>query len=322
MPYRPPVFNLTCHVWHNGLAGSPLVGTVFTPTRPPDLSPTCQLYFPRYGSGGDFAIDASHISITLRRAGYMALRLPAGTDVRAPWGAPLAADWDDLDLIEVPAGSGRLYVATMVDEAHKGFPNEYRIAVIAQISEAAAERSLALGLALEIQVTPPVGGGGGGGPGVAGFPSLALGLALDTEVTPPVGGLVAAENLAIGLALDTAFTTNVGASVTPATSCGSAPAITLTYTDTQSIGAGGNHWWKFAGISGTTYHIQVTLVSGSGASGFLNTGACGSQTVRASVTPPGVTRASFTLTGNQDVWVHVTGGMGAATYALDVGTGV
>lgn len=52
------------------------------------------------------------------------LLLPKLTDVRGP------QDSVGPDLAEVPAGSGRWYQVTCVDDVAKGFTNEYRIAVL------------------------------------------------------------------------------------------------------------------------------------------------------------------------------------------------
>jgi hypothetical protein len=48
---------------------------------------------------------------------------PRYTDIRGPHPGALG------DLLEVPQGTGRLYLVAVVEDAHKGFPNEYRIAV-------------------------------------------------------------------------------------------------------------------------------------------------------------------------------------------------
>lgn len=36
------------------------------------------------------------------------------------------------DTVEIPAGSGRLYLANMVDDLGKGFPNEHRFAMVSK----------------------------------------------------------------------------------------------------------------------------------------------------------------------------------------------
>jgi len=50
------------------------------------------------------------------------LLLPAGTDIRD------SSCGGSMDIVEVPAGSGRWYLVTMVDDIGKGFPNEHRYA--------------------------------------------------------------------------------------------------------------------------------------------------------------------------------------------------
>lgn len=54
--------------------------------------------------------------------------LPALTDIRG-WNDPGASDW-----AEVPAGSGRYYEVLFVDDIGKGFANEHRFALLAQIN--------------------------------------------------------------------------------------------------------------------------------------------------------------------------------------------
>jgi len=59
----------------------------------------------------------------------MTLLLPAGSDVR-----DVCCNGVN-DIIEVPAGSGRWYQVSVVDDIGKGFPNEHRGAVIVKIAE-------------------------------------------------------------------------------------------------------------------------------------------------------------------------------------------
>lgn len=56
------------------------------------------------------------------------LLLPPGTDVRHE----LLTGVDDV--VECPAGSGRWYYVLFVEDVGKGFPNEFRMAEMAQIS--------------------------------------------------------------------------------------------------------------------------------------------------------------------------------------------
>jgi hypothetical protein len=55
------------------------------------------------------------------------LLLPALTDVRDSFSA------GGPDQVEVPAGSARFYFVKQVDDVAKGFPNEFRLAVIAKV---------------------------------------------------------------------------------------------------------------------------------------------------------------------------------------------
>lgn len=59
---------------------------------------------------------------------FLTLLVPAGTDLRG-WNDPAAAD-----IVEVPAGTGRLYVVEVVDDFGRGFPNEHRFAYLSQTS--------------------------------------------------------------------------------------------------------------------------------------------------------------------------------------------
>jgi hypothetical protein len=108
--YVLPSFNLPVNIWR---AASP-------PPAPPaistvgNLSPGRIMGVPPIGVGMDEPI-----------MGGMWLRLPPGTDVRdAKWGG---AD----DIVEAPAGSGRMYTVAWVDDIGLGFVNEHRFAVLA-----------------------------------------------------------------------------------------------------------------------------------------------------------------------------------------------
>lgn len=113
MAFNPPTFNLVCDVW-------------FTPNAPP-LAPDqadvpCQLYYPK-PTANDQVPGVANSWILPRY-----LRLPKLTDVRF---VISGASYNTI--VEVPAGSGRLYAVTDVEDVHKGFPNEYRSALIKPI---------------------------------------------------------------------------------------------------------------------------------------------------------------------------------------------
>ena len=93
------------------------------PPVPSDLVADAQLRWP----GTDAVIAAGSTS-----GCPMLLLVPKGTDVRGSQGFGNATG--ELDLIEVPAGTGRFYTALGVDDVSKGFTNEHRFVVMSQIS--------------------------------------------------------------------------------------------------------------------------------------------------------------------------------------------
>lgn len=110
MAYTAPTFNLKANIWnqHDDHTG------------PPDLTDIdCQLYFPKQ--------DQLEVTPgqTFAWRGPMYIRFPAGTDVRFQLDGSGFNSW-----VECPAGTGRFYGVCYVDDAHKGFPNEYRVAVV------------------------------------------------------------------------------------------------------------------------------------------------------------------------------------------------
>jgi len=102
--FVPPTFDLSCNIWRN----ASLL------TAPPDLVSPCQLRLVKDSFAGVGGVNA----------GTMLLCLPKGTDVR-PQGSTSFHDQ-----IEAPAGTGRFYNCLAVDDVGKGFPNEYRVALI------------------------------------------------------------------------------------------------------------------------------------------------------------------------------------------------
>jgi hypothetical protein len=110
--YSQPTFNLTCNVWRHGVPT----------TDPPALSPRCNLAWGKRvnvaSTGGTGFIGIPLVT--------MQLLLPKLTDVRGPQ-CPTGDD-----TIEVPAGSGRIYTVTFVDDIGKGFLNEHRCAILQQ----------------------------------------------------------------------------------------------------------------------------------------------------------------------------------------------
>jgi hypothetical protein len=111
MSFSPPTFNLTCNIWRVlGVGGA---------YAAPDVTVNCNL------SQGKRVLVAGWGPV-----GHPApyhfneLLLPALTDIRSLWNGT------NQDLVEVPAGSKRFYTVTQVDDVAKGFPNEYRLAMM------------------------------------------------------------------------------------------------------------------------------------------------------------------------------------------------
>jgi hypothetical protein len=112
MPYVIPTFNLTCNIWHGG-----------NPVGPPSLSSPCNLAWGRRvnvaSTGGTTLVGVPLVC--------MSLLLPKLTDIRGRSAA------GGEDAVEVPAGSGRFYGSTFVDDIGKGFANEHRCAILQQM---------------------------------------------------------------------------------------------------------------------------------------------------------------------------------------------
>lgn len=104
MSYTPPIFNIDCNIWHDGV---PI-------TDPPDIFTQCQLYV------------NSRVSLNVNETDDeewvppIFLRVPFGTDVRR------------LDSVECVAGSGVWYHVRWVERVHLGFANQYVMALLSQ----------------------------------------------------------------------------------------------------------------------------------------------------------------------------------------------
>lgn len=116
MSFALPSFPLLCNISTCDVPNVPGV-----PHNPPRLMAVpCNLAWGRRSnsmSTGGTNVAGVIVSAT-------DLLLPPRTDVRGP------QDTISADMIECPRGSGRWYFVTAVDDVGKGFPNEYRIAVI------------------------------------------------------------------------------------------------------------------------------------------------------------------------------------------------
>jgi hypothetical protein len=112
--YTLPSFPLTCNIWHD-----PTV----PPLDLPDVVSTCNLAWGKRvavpSTGGTGSIGVPLMTMTLL--------LPPRTDLR---GDPFLLA---CDIVEVPASSGRLYRVAFVDDIGKGFANEHRAGILAQV---------------------------------------------------------------------------------------------------------------------------------------------------------------------------------------------
>lgn len=113
MPYRVPNMNLNVFLWRapNTVVSAPDHVFVGNLSRGQHVMTT---------TGEPYGI--------LNGGLQMLLAVPKGSDIRGLDGLSL------LDLVEVPALSGRYYFVTGVDDIGKGFANEYRAATLVKIN--------------------------------------------------------------------------------------------------------------------------------------------------------------------------------------------
>lgn len=131
--YRKPDFNLTGRVWFNILPDDLSTWSGDVPTTPPNATFPCQLYYPRWGLDRWLHALSDSCFKSLLNAGCQELRYDLATDLRAPWGVATVSKWSDVPLAEVPVSSGRLYAVVLQEAKHLGFPNQYAVAVLAQL---------------------------------------------------------------------------------------------------------------------------------------------------------------------------------------------
>jgi hypothetical protein len=107
MAFTVPTFNLSANVWH----------APNTPPSAPDATVACNLAFGRRTSSYQGLYSSTNEPI-------MSLLLNPSEDIRGPQCVAGA------DVVEVPAGSGRIYQIIGVDDIGKGFANEHRAALL------------------------------------------------------------------------------------------------------------------------------------------------------------------------------------------------
>lgn len=111
MAYTVPTFNLTANIFRFSGGTYSNVG-----------STVCNLAMGRRIGWQEYAGDASTFyGLT------PALLVPAGTDLRD------TSCQVNPDVVEVPAGSGRWYCCSCVDDIGKGFANEHRVATLQKV---------------------------------------------------------------------------------------------------------------------------------------------------------------------------------------------
>jgi hypothetical protein len=113
MAYVLPTFNMTANIWRSGMGGVfSVVGTM-----------PCNLALGRRSTGlVEGSIDDGSLL-----GPVMTLLVPPGTDLRD------ISCGSQSDVVEVPAGSGRWYATTIVDDIGKGFANEHRFATLVKV---------------------------------------------------------------------------------------------------------------------------------------------------------------------------------------------
>lgn len=104
MAFQAPVFNIVCNLWR----------APATTADPPTAVYACQLYIP---PRSQFDVKPT---VYEEYNPSVQLRLPIGTDV--------AVD----DIVEVGNGDGWFYIVRWHDRQHRGFPNEYTLAILEQ----------------------------------------------------------------------------------------------------------------------------------------------------------------------------------------------
>jgi len=113
MAFVLPSFPIVCDIYDAGIP---------PPAGPPRIAgQVCQLRAPQ-----------ANMTVVIPAAGAQSsvvLLLPPLTDIRDPWNLPInSSDW-----VEAPAGSGRVYRVSFVDDIAKGFSNEHRFAILIKV---------------------------------------------------------------------------------------------------------------------------------------------------------------------------------------------
>lgn len=113
MSFTVPTFNITVNLWRS---------TSDPDVDPPDVITTANLAWGRRvgATTAVWTIDTTWLP------NAMVLLMPSHTDVRSDEKSGAGKS----DTAEAPAGTGRMYRVTFVDDIGRGFANEHRAAVI------------------------------------------------------------------------------------------------------------------------------------------------------------------------------------------------
>lgn len=124
--YSVPNFNLVCRIWREEVGSDATIWPRIVPARAADITCPAQLYTSQRTGGEQLHIFASGAVFNPGAGMRQLLRVPAGTPVSYP--IAVGVGDERFDIVECPNGSGYLWLVTIALDAHKGFPNEYRLA--------------------------------------------------------------------------------------------------------------------------------------------------------------------------------------------------
>jgi len=113
--FKTPTFNLTVDIYT-----APMMWPPFGPLPPPRLTSSCALKNCMCDS-----LHGTNTGLVNMLAAF--LYLPKLTDIRD------TMSQGGKDYVEVVPGSGRWYTCECVEDANKGFPNEFRYAVLRKV---------------------------------------------------------------------------------------------------------------------------------------------------------------------------------------------
>jgi hypothetical protein len=99
--------------------------------------------------------------------------------------------------------------------------------------------------------------------------------------------------------------------VTPGTSCATAGVLPAGSTQSSALAGFGNDWWAFVIPSTGTYHVTLTVISGTVAMSMFGKGACPFPTPVSPFTTTGPPKWVWTATAGDAIKLNVAGGFPA-----------